>query len=127
MDLLKYFFNKKMGSITRCSLFLIILILSTSACTKSSKTTDLAAKGKVIYNQSCTVCHNMNPKKDGVLGPALSGSSFELLKHKVTQNSYPAGYTPKRKTNMMTLTPNMKKMTDKELNALVEYLKTSGN
>ncbi|MBI2608004.1 MAG: cytochrome c [Deltaproteobacteria bacterium] len=96
------------------------------SCTKkkefSLQNNELITKGKVIYNSHCVVCHNMNPKISGVLGPELVGSHFELLKLKVTQNQYPESYTPKRQTQLMTLTNPMKVMTDEDLHALEAYL-----
>ena len=45
----------------------------------------------------CSACHNSrNPHADGMLGPAIAGSSRELLEAKVLRNEYPPGYTPKR-------------------------------
>ncbi len=67
-----------------------------------------AAKGKLIYDTICTVCHGPDPKVDGPLGPAISGSSEELLRLRVLLNKYPDGYTPKRDTKMMPPFPQYK-------------------
>lgn len=59
------------------------------------------AKGKQVYAINCTACHNADPKQDGVLGPAIAGSSLALLEARVVHGDYPPGYTPKRATKQM--------------------------
>lgn len=61
-----------------------------------------------IYMTYCTACHNSNPRLDGSLGPALRGSSLELIEAKVLHGTYPVGYRPKRDTNYMTRFPELK-------------------
>ncbi len=39
----------------------------------------LAAEGKQIYAAQCTACHDSNPSRVGSLGPAVAGSSADLL------------------------------------------------
>ena len=39
-------------------------------------------KGKVVYNANCVSCHNLDPKKQGSIGPQIYGSSKELLSKK---------------------------------------------
>ena len=55
----------------------------------------------------CTACHNMDPTKSGVLGPAVQGSSRALIDARVLRAGYPDGYTPKRKTTLMQPLPDL--------------------
>ena len=66
------------------------------------------ARGKAVYGSVCMACHNLNPKLDGALGPAVAGASRELLRLKVLENKYPAGYKPKRDTQQMVALPAVK-------------------
>ena len=59
------------------------------------------SRGKTIYMNVCIACHSGDPNDDGVLGPAISDASLELLEAKVIRNEYPPGYTPKRDSNTM--------------------------
>ncbi len=73
-----------------------------------------AARGKQVYMTICIACHGPDPSKDGPIGPAIAGSSKELVEARVIYGSsnygksYPAGYTPKRNTRMMTPFPQVK-------------------
>lgn len=78
----------------------------------------LALQGKRVYLAQCTACHNANPKLDGSLGPGVAGSSVELLKARIVDGTYPAGYTPKRPTHVMTKLPHL----EKDIEALHKYL-----
>jgi mono/diheme cytochrome c family protein len=62
-------------------------------------------RGRAIYLANCAACHNNDPSKDGSIGPAIKGSSQELVMTRVLKASYPPGYTPKRKTNAMPAQP----------------------
>ena len=64
------------------------------------------ARGKQAY-ATCAACHNMNPALDGAVGPAIKGSSKELIAARVMKAEYPAGYTPKRATHLMPAQPQM--------------------
>ena len=70
-----------------------------------------AARGEKIYRNICVVCHNPNPNQSGPLGPAIAGSSRELLEARLLRGEYPAGYTPQRNTQQMPrfefLEPNL--------------------
>lgn len=61
----------------------------------------IASRGKGIYLSNCIVCHNPNPTLDGSIGPALIGSSLELLEAKLVHHTYPPGYKPKRTSGSM--------------------------
>lgn len=53
----------------------------------------------------CVSCHNIDPSKDGPIGPAVKGSSRALLEAKIVRGSYPPGYKPKRNTAIMPTQP----------------------
>jgi len=55
-----------------------------------------ASRGKLVYANVCTACHNADPRQAGALGPELAGASEELVAAKVLRNEYPPGYAPKR-------------------------------
>ena len=65
-------------------------------------------RGKSLYFANCIACHNTDPTKTGSMGPAISGSSKELLTLKITQGAYPEGYQRKRTTKLMPPLPNLK-------------------
>ena len=77
----------------------------------SGPTDPLAQRGYDIYRRVCQACHNANPLLDGAggstPGPAIAGSSLELLQARVLRNEYPAGYKPKRDTRNMTAFPDL--------------------
>lgn len=66
-----------------------------------------AGRGRQVYLAQCTVCHNSDPSKDGPLGPAIKGSSRELLEARVLRGAYPPGYKPKRGTAIMQPMPQL--------------------
>ena len=76
------------------------------------------AAGRVTYNANCIACHAMDPTQDGALGPAVAGSSAELLAARILRGEYPTGYTPKRESRVMVPMPHLQ---DK-LPELVAYL-----
>jgi len=57
---------------------------------------EAAQRGKTVYMSVCIACHNGDPNEDGTLGPAIAGSSLELIAAKVLRAEYPEGYEPKR-------------------------------
>ena len=67
------------------------------------------ARGRRIYMTVCITCHNPDPAKDGPIGPAIKGSSRELIEARVLYQTYPPGYTPKRKTQLMPKQPQLAK------------------
>jgi mono/diheme cytochrome c family protein len=66
-----------------------------------------AEKGKQVWLGQCIACHNPDPTKDGPVGPAVKGSSRDLLEARVVRAEYPAGYTPKRPTKVMPPRPDL--------------------
>ena len=83
----------------------------------------LAQEGRRIYANVCIACHNGDPTRDGALGPAVAGSSRELLEARVVRGGYPLGYTPKRSSNTM---PRFEHLAD-QVDALAAYLAEAGS
>ena len=78
----------------------------------------LIEHGHKVFLLNCTSCHGADPSKDGPVGPALAGSSLELLQARVMRVQYPEGYKPKRTTGLMVALPHL----EKEIPALHAYL-----
>jgi len=74
--------------------------------------------GQALYTANCTSCHNSNPTFMGPIGPALKGSSWQLVQVKTTYGTYPKGYMPKRATNMM---PQFK-FTPEQILQITDYI-----
>lgn len=113
------------------TVFGLSFILALGACTKKTSSgsglatlepvmtaEELQSRGKAIYTMSCLSCHNADPSKDGSVGPAIQGSSLELLTARIMLAKYPEGYAPKRPTGQMPAMPHL----EKELPALRAYL-----
>ncbi len=85
----------------------------TSACGKDEGTEEVKgpdpARGRRIYIATCILCHNVDPSKPGSQGPAVKGSSVELLEAKVLRKTYPPGYKPQRTTRAMPTYPQVRK------------------
>ena len=77
-----------------------------------------AQRGRAVYTASCTACHAADPTKDGALGPAVAGSSLELLEARILRAEYPPGYTPKRQGAVMAALPHL----EDDIPALHAYL-----
>lgn len=67
------------------------------------------ARGRRLYIATCIVCHGADPSKPGSQGPALKGSSVELLEAKVLRKTYPPDYKPQRTTQAMPTYPQLRK------------------
>ena len=65
------------------------------------------ARGEKVYKNVCLACHAADPTLDGTVGPAIAGSSRELIEARVLRGSYPEGYTPKRNTHAMPQLPHL--------------------
>ena len=101
-----------------------VLALVMSACSKDDQSSESAAsadwqRGRALYVGNCVACHNNDPSRDGPIGPAIKGSSRELLEARVLTTSYPPGYKPKRPTSVMPQFPFLKE----EIPYLTEYLR----
>lgn len=105
---------------------LISALIFLSACTKKQDPNNnldltqeqLFEKGKQVYIANCVSCHGADPKKDGSIGPAIWGSSLDLISHRVLTADYPEGYTPKRSSTIMASLPYLKK----DLPAIYQFL-----
>jgi mono/diheme cytochrome c family protein len=94
-------------------------LLIFAAC-HDKKTADAPEdKGKKVYFANCIACHSADPSKDGTLGPAIKGSSKELIEARVLRAEYPPGYKPKRETKLMVALPHLKDAID-DLAAFLE-------
>lgn len=89
---------------------LFVFLVFAAGCTKkkAAAPANPVEEGRAFYATHCTACHSPDPKKDGALGPAVYGSSLELIEARVLQAKYPPGYTPKRNTHIMTALPFLK-------------------
>src|SRR5262245_45249013 len=95
------------------------------ACSKESEDPSKSGKnadwerGRAVFVANCVACHNNDPSRDGPIGPAIKGSSKELLESRVLSTSYPPGYKPKRPTHVMPQFPFLKD----EIPYLAAYLR----
>jgi mono/diheme cytochrome c family protein len=107
----------------RLPLLPLAAIAVLAACSDAGEGGDgaLVKRGKVVYQTNCTACHSRDPSQAGPIGPAVTGSSLELLTAKVLRNEYPPGYTPKRDTKAMVPLVHLKP----ELPAIAAYLGTT--
>lgn len=71
-----------------------------------------AERGRQVYLAQCTACHASDPARDGPLGPAVKGSSRELLETRLIRGTYPPGYTPKRPSAVMQPMPHLRDRLD---------------
>ena len=88
----------------------ILAGLTVAACSKESNDSKGAdwQRGRAVYVANCVACHNNDPSKDGPIGPAIKGSSKELIEARVLSTSYPRNYKPKRPTKVMPQFPFLK-------------------
>ena len=77
-----------------------------------------ATRGRAVFLANCVACHNNDPARDGPIGPAIKGSSKELLEARVLSSNYPPNYRPKRPTKIMPQFPFLKE----EIPYLAAYL-----
>lgn len=85
----------------------LVLGVAAGGCGGGGDSDDPVQQGRAVYLGNCVACHNTNPKLAGPIGPALAGSSQELLEAKVLRNEYPPGYTPKRPNQVMVPLPHL--------------------
>ena len=82
----------------------LVFVLALGACAQDGSP---AGRGRQIYLAQCIACHNSDPSKNGPLGPAIRGSSRELIEARVLRGEYPLGYKPKRGTAIMKPMPQL--------------------
>jgi mono/diheme cytochrome c family protein len=106
-------------------LMLLAAFLVLGACTKKAEQPaapltpeKIFEKGQQVFTMNCVSCHGPDPKKDGPVGPAIWGSSKDLIEARVLRADYPAGYKPKRSTRLMVALPHL----SGEITTLHEYL-----
>ena len=97
----------------------VLVMLAIAGCGPSKPQTP-AQQGRMVYMTNCVVCHNPNPNLAGNLGPAIAGSSRELVEDRVLDLKYPPGYTPKRTTHVMRAIPQLKDQIDNLMAFLAE-------
>jgi mono/diheme cytochrome c family protein len=66
-----------------------------------------AERGRRVYLARCTACHSPDPGRSGPVGPAVQGSSMDLVRARVLRAAYPPGYVPKRPTRIMPPQPDL--------------------
>lgn len=93
----------------------VFFLLLLNACEKDSGRSTITAqggdlnRGRATYLSNCAACHNSSdPSRDGPIGPAIKGSSQDLIEARVLRAGYPPNYTPKRKTAVMPAQPYLK-------------------
>jgi mono/diheme cytochrome c family protein len=101
--------------------FVALAAVALTVCVGCSQETlsPEAERGRQVYQAQCIACHNTDPAQPGAIGPAVKGSSEELLRSKVLQGTYPSGYTPKRPTKVMQPMPQV----SNDVPALATYLR----
>ncbi len=80
---------------------------SSPSSSTSTLAPNLSARGKTVYAGNCIACHNPDPKLVGAVGPAVYGSSLELLEGRLIKGTYPDGYKPKRPSAGMPVFPHL--------------------
>ena len=105
---------------TPVTLALVCALAATvTGCSDSSSQNPLAERGRKVYLAQCTQCHAQDPAQAGPVGPAIKGSSRDLLEARVLRGAYPPGYRPKRTTAVMPPQPGVAP----DIPALAEFLK----
>lgn len=103
-------------------IFLPMSMVGLFGCSKDSKDAPQdpdAVRGRAVFVANCVACHNSDPSKDGPIGPAIKGSSRELIEARVLSTTYPPNYKPKRPTKVMPQFPFLKD----DIPYLAAYLK----
>jgi mono/diheme cytochrome c family protein len=97
---------RRILSLSAFAAFVACALQIWTACGQKDTHQDPKVKlGQVVYFANCVTCHNGNPAFDGTLGPAIKGSSLELVQARVLRGEYPPGYSPKRPTKIMQKLP----------------------
>jgi len=87
----------------------LALWMGAAACSPGGSSQELTAaqRGERVYKNVCIACHNADPSQPGSLGPAIAGSSRELLEHRVLHGTYPEGYERQRNSGVMPQFPHL--------------------
>jgi mono/diheme cytochrome c family protein len=88
-------------------LVVLALAAALAACGQERSLSPEAERCRHVYVANCTSCHSIDPAQNGPLGPAVKGSSRELLEARVLRGVYPPGYTPKRPSAIMQPMPHL--------------------
>ena len=78
-----------------------------AGCSQGPALSPEAERGRQVFAAQCTSCHSSDPTQNGPLGPAVRGSSRELIEARVVRGAYPPGYTPKRPSAIMQPMPSL--------------------
>jgi mono/diheme cytochrome c family protein len=101
-------------------LLLLGLSLVAAGCSGGPPLSPAAERGRQVYLAQCTACHHpSDPSLPGSVGPALKGTSRDVLEAKILHGTYPDGYTPKRTSRVMQPMPAVAP----DLDALAAYLR----
>jgi mono/diheme cytochrome c family protein len=92
---------------TRAAVVTALLALAGCSGGDTGEPDTAVTRGERTYKHVCLACHAADPKQDGSLGPAIAGSSRELIEARVVHGSYPEGYTPKRNSQAMPKLPHL--------------------
>ena len=87
--------------------FAAALTVLGAGCRRTFEPLTPIQRGEVLYRSNCASCHGSDPRRPGVSGPAIAGSTPALLEARVLHRSYPSGYQPKRDTHLMQSMPWM--------------------
>jgi len=111
---------RSMATQTLSAAFLAACVLQVwTACNKKEAGGDSdVAMGRAMFMSHCIACHNVDPSRDGSLGPAIKGSSLELVQARVMRGEYPPGYTPKRTSHIMVKLP----ITEEDVEKIHKFL-----
>jgi mono/diheme cytochrome c family protein len=84
-----------------------IVLVAAAGCSGPAGLSPEAERGRQVYLAHCSSCHSMDPAQNGPLGPAVKGSTRELLEARVLRGVYPPGYSPKRPSAVMQPMPHV--------------------
>jgi len=101
-----------------CLIFVLIFFSCGGPSEPLSPEEKKLKQGQALYRTLCTSCHNIDPTREGSIGPTVADASLELLTAKVLHGTYPPGHKPARTTNMMTRIA----LTEDDLKALAAFL-----
>jgi mono/diheme cytochrome c family protein len=91
----------------RRGLAVLALAAAVGGCSGQGALSPEAERGRQVYVAQCTACHSSDPAQNGPLGPAVRGSTRELLEARLLRGTYPPGYVPKRPSAVMQPMPHL--------------------